>query len=582
MSNIQSNCWPFTETVKSPADVHKEGAILTEMLEIVEQKDALRNMLEEDRQRWAEFLNLIDSTDSNELDDSCESFNCDPILHRLMTIFYSPDLDGSTYHNGQLIDSKNVENVENVENVNDVFTTSYSPLEELLTEKEIRRQIELNQEEEFEQLFGAQLSNSSSFDSLDDLFQLHSKSLSDSAAIDENPMKIKENQVFDEPPLNCPNYQTTEKPENNYINLALNPNSMLVHQVNDVDQVDDGNQVDDVDQIDDVDDVDQDFAFEQDDVDDGEFSEILGDMSDISSIPDDFELKELHQLTELNEPNDFAQIDHLSVDPNELVIFNDVESWSNDCDEEKDSPPMSCDDFYNEKLKMQEKMRSHESNVFTECLHFDGKTVDLNELVSSDDIQFWRNSFDEENDFEPEQGPTADKTAMKSTKRIQQKIQVYDQLEKSTRTYQTTKKPQKDWGSLGVKFKNRGSVRNLVSVWEINHLQQSGRHNQNQNENENEPKINEIDDSEETETTIVKRKKSAKTKETTPVTSHNNSENQMNRQWSCWQILLVIWILIFSYFIFSVSFLWVILVFLGLMILWCSMWPQKYRHLMDS
>ncbi|XP_059350656.1 F-actin-monooxygenase MICAL3-like isoform X8 [Daphnia carinata] len=39
------------ETVKSPADVDKEGAILTEMLEIVEQKDSLRSMLEEDRQR---------------------------------------------------------------------------------------------------------------------------------------------------------------------------------------------------------------------------------------------------------------------------------------------------------------------------------------------------------------------------------------------------------------------------------------------------------------------------------------------------------------------------------------------------
>ena len=50
----------FAETVKSPADVDKEGAILSEMLEIVEQKDSLRSMLEEDRQRWALFLNLVD------------------------------------------------------------------------------------------------------------------------------------------------------------------------------------------------------------------------------------------------------------------------------------------------------------------------------------------------------------------------------------------------------------------------------------------------------------------------------------------------------------------------------------------
>ncbi|XP_046461046.1 F-actin-monooxygenase MICAL3-like isoform X11 [Daphnia pulex] len=42
------------ETVKSPADVDKEGAILSEMLEIVEQKDSLRSMLEEDRQRYRE------------------------------------------------------------------------------------------------------------------------------------------------------------------------------------------------------------------------------------------------------------------------------------------------------------------------------------------------------------------------------------------------------------------------------------------------------------------------------------------------------------------------------------------------
>ncbi|KAI9560901.1 hypothetical protein GHT06_011855 [Daphnia sinensis] len=42
------------KTAKSPADVDKEGAILSEMLEIVEQKDSLRSMLEEDRQRYRE------------------------------------------------------------------------------------------------------------------------------------------------------------------------------------------------------------------------------------------------------------------------------------------------------------------------------------------------------------------------------------------------------------------------------------------------------------------------------------------------------------------------------------------------
>jgi hypothetical protein len=45
---------PFAETEKSPADVDKEGAILSEMLEIAEHKDSLRSMLEEDRQRYRE------------------------------------------------------------------------------------------------------------------------------------------------------------------------------------------------------------------------------------------------------------------------------------------------------------------------------------------------------------------------------------------------------------------------------------------------------------------------------------------------------------------------------------------------
>jgi len=78
------------ETVKSAADVHKEGAILTEMLEIVEQKDSLRSMLEEDRQRWAEFLNLIDWA-SDELDGTLPH-QAEPVQRRLLSIFYSAQL----------------------------------------------------------------------------------------------------------------------------------------------------------------------------------------------------------------------------------------------------------------------------------------------------------------------------------------------------------------------------------------------------------------------------------------------------------------------------------------------------------
>lgn len=60
--------------MKSPADVDKEGAILSEMLEIVEKKDSLRSMLEEDRQRRALFLNLVDWAQGS-LDNSEDDYD---------------------------------------------------------------------------------------------------------------------------------------------------------------------------------------------------------------------------------------------------------------------------------------------------------------------------------------------------------------------------------------------------------------------------------------------------------------------------------------------------------------------------
>ena len=79
--------------MKSPADVDKEGAILSEMLEIVEQKDSLRSMLEEDRQRWALFLNLIDwargSLDgSEEGDDGTGGANEEEDEYEYDDVFY--------------------------------------------------------------------------------------------------------------------------------------------------------------------------------------------------------------------------------------------------------------------------------------------------------------------------------------------------------------------------------------------------------------------------------------------------------------------------------------------------------------
>lgn len=45
---------------KTSADVEKEGEILTEMLEIVEKRDTLIALLEEERQRYCKLYSIVD------------------------------------------------------------------------------------------------------------------------------------------------------------------------------------------------------------------------------------------------------------------------------------------------------------------------------------------------------------------------------------------------------------------------------------------------------------------------------------------------------------------------------------------
>lgn len=52
--------WVLLDEKKTSADVEKEGEILTEMLEIVEKRDTLIALLEEERQRYCKLYSIVD------------------------------------------------------------------------------------------------------------------------------------------------------------------------------------------------------------------------------------------------------------------------------------------------------------------------------------------------------------------------------------------------------------------------------------------------------------------------------------------------------------------------------------------
>lgn len=151
----------------------------------------------------------------------------------------------------------------------------------------------------------------------------------------------------------------------------------------------------------------------------------------------------------------------------------------------------------------------------------------------------------------------------KTSQILKEKVQVFDELDRRVRKRVETTEEEQDWGSLGVKFENRGVVRDLVWMWEYNHLQQSGRRgvypelderpkkktkpekgNQSGSGNDLEPNAQQ----EQAHRTKKKRKK---------VKPEMESEKQISQsdpasaEWAWWQIGILFWLVVFSFFILS-------------------------------
>ena len=398
------------EKSKSAAELQKDGAILSEMLEIVEQRDSLRNMLEEDRQRWAHFLNLIDWADGSRC---CEAADLE--LGESIDIrneFLDIDIEDirSVYEKCQYYLDNCESHCDHCESVEDVQSDIES--EPSLCSRD------------------AELIHSGVC-SFDDVFR------------DEGC--LLDGQSCD--------------------NIALSSSS---HVGDSFDYVENVPVLEGLVEKSDV----WGFGVKTTPVDDVDLKSV--------ALIDPEDLEEFDQL--VGSISDGSEDLGLSVSSNQL---NDsVSDWRS----QGRGSPAGLPGFDSSSVKFWDH-NDHSPN-FAE---FDGSSDQLDELVSG------RRSCYQKSPADPRPGdgeaePVCDTVTgapelylyMSNERRsnqvnreksqyLSEKIQVFAELERCTRQFQVAKKKQKDWGSLGVKFENRGAVRDLVSMWEYNHVQQSGR-----------------------------------------------------------------------------------------------------------
>ena len=459
----------FTETVKSPADVDKEGAILTEMLEIVEQKDSLRSMLEEDRQRWAVFLNLIDLAQSSLEDD-----------------VFAPD-DSVGEH------EKSDESYGACQSYSEQIPPALQPASSRDDDPEaIDSDLEI--EEEFDHLFSNDHSDTSPHsDSMNDLFF-------------GSDVEIGPN--FESPPVE----QTNTRPPK----IVWSPSV--------------------------------------------EFEGQIVELKDLVS----------HEELEMWSAREPVEDNHVEITSRTDIEFED----SIDEQEVEEFDQLVQD------LSDDGSVSLGSSSIGETCpnsVEFDGQPTELASLVSQGDPGSRNDDSGPSSDCERpvssigsdyfyERRQAADVNKMRKTSQIlKEKVQVYDELDRKSRKHVETVEEEQDWGSLGVKFTNRGVVRDLVWMWEYNHLQQSGRLGVYPEErpvkkkkkiregsgsdrasgSQNDLESNE--DQEQTQRTRTKKRLKIKPE----MESETQAICQSDVGWAWWQIGILFWLTVFSFFILS-------------------------------
>lgn len=453
--------------MKSPADVDKEGAILSEMLEIVEQKDSLRSMLEEDRQRWAVFLNLIDLAQSSLEDDVFAPDSADEQE-------IADESDGECQAYSDQIPAPKASDSE-------VWDIRDGQPEAIDSDLEI--------EEEFEHLFINDHSDTSSpcTGSISDFLE------SDLVVLDpiEPPAELHEQPAHPAKIAWSPSVEFEGK------TVELNE---LVSQ----EEIDLWSAVAVATTIENENAIDEQEVLE--------FDQLVQDLSDddVASLGSSIEEKR----------PDSMEFESQTIELTDLNSQGETEFWSGNDDD------------------------STANSDFERPLSSDGT-----------DYEYF---------YEQRQSMAADVKQRKTSEILREKVEVFDELDRKARKRVEAVEEKNDWGTLGVKFENRGVVRDLVWMWEYNHLQQSGRRGVYPDLDER-PKTkgkkddrsssrNDLESNPQQQTQEPPQKTRKKRKKIIP-------EMELERRticssdpaggWAWWQIGILFWLTVFSFFILS-------------------------------
>lgn len=501
----------------------REGALLSEMLEIVEQRDSLRSMLEEDRQRWALFLNLIDLAKSS-LEDDVFARND------------SPD-EPAECSDHQLEHAQLEQNDDS-----DCFVDS---------------------EEEFNHLV---------FDDDDDSIQI-TGSLNDLFELDHVPdtADVPLAQTTVEPKLEEQNDTRNEKSQQTELNVEQKDFDTrgILDNLEQIAQTNEETEMDGFVPREKSLSIDFDEGIDDEDVQ--EFDRLVQDLSDhsVSSIDSRGSLKRkahvpVFQLVVDCEGEPVEAENPPSPAP--------IEQSPRKADDRPISSTSETSEFYYQIGKTVEpKLKSPKASpilqrkvqVFDEMERstrryspfngeFEGRTVELSDLVSEQELDIY---------YDYDGSDDADEPARRRSHIVQRQIETFHELDRKGRKYslQADNRQEKDWGSMGVKFSNRGAVRNLVWQWEFNNWQAAGCQGSVPDAPEwKERRIatptphDEQSDQSEHATKNRKRKKS-KTEVVTDsqVRTSNQQPGSETAGRSSWQLAVVIWLVIFCFFILS-------------------------------
>lgn len=502
----------------------REGAILSEMLEIVEQRDSLRNMLEEDRQRWALFLNLIDAAQS-----SVE--------------------DGSFARDDSPVQQQPVE-----------------PFEEQLA-SELAQNSDSDQfvdsEEEFNHLvFDDDDDSIQITDSLNELFEVEHVPGSDVFKPAIETFKNEER---------APTKETEDLQQelSNQTDQALDDNfesGFLDEENDDVDQVEHAQREKSLEKSSSID-------FDVSDEDVEEFERLVQDLSDhsVSSLESGRERKpeipefvltvecEGVEVEPERPPSPLEQI----VEQKRKIEDRPISSTSETSelyyqmgkivDSKSNSPKASP--TLQRKVQVFDEMERTSRRYSPFKGEFEGRTIELSDLVSEQelDIYYDYNSPDEEQS--PSSGPMRRRSHI-----VQSKIETFDTLDRKARKYSLqVGRDEKDWGSLGVKFKNRGAVRDLVWQFEFNQWQATGCQGNLPDYEWKEkrratltPSTQESECESDEPKTRQRRKSRQEAAEVKPeLVEREATQSSESSGTPAWQIAVVIWLVIFCFFMLS-------------------------------